>query len=83
MTTPEGNMNPRFTEVDIEPDEDLNTKLKFFVSSQLALMAGGSLKERGLLLFATFLFALNLFVDATVAFLRETFRFIFLHARFY
>ena len=41
MTTPEGNMNPRFTEVDIEPDEDLNTKLKFFVSSQLALMHGG------------------------------------------
>lgn len=29
-------MNPRFTEVDIEPDEDLNTKLKFYVSSPLA-----------------------------------------------
>ena len=34
MTTPEGNMNPRFSEVDIEPDEDLNTKLKYIVSSQ-------------------------------------------------
>jgi len=33
LTTPEGNMNPRFTEVDIEPDEDLNTKLKFYCRS--------------------------------------------------
>ena len=38
MTTPEGNMNPRFTEVDIEPDEDLNRKLKFYVSRGLALL---------------------------------------------
>jgi len=33
MTTPEGNMNPRFSEVDIEPDEDLNTKLKYICRS--------------------------------------------------
>ena len=77
MTTPEGNMNPRFTEVDIEPDEDLNTKLKFFVSSQLGAWSGVYSFLQPLL------FALNFFVDATVAFLRETFRFIFLHARFY
>ena len=31
LTTPQGNMNPRFGEVDIVPDEDLNTKLKFHV----------------------------------------------------
>ncbi len=30
--TPQGNMNPLFSEVDIVPDEDLNTKLKFHVS---------------------------------------------------
>jgi len=29
--TPQGNMNPRFSEVDIVPDDDLNTKLKFHV----------------------------------------------------
>lgn len=32
LTTPEGNMNPDFGKVDIVPDEDLNTKLKFHVS---------------------------------------------------
>lgn len=30
--TPQGNMNPKFNEVEIVPDEDLNTKLKFHVS---------------------------------------------------
>ena len=29
LTTPEGNMNPKFGEVEIVPDDDLNTKLKF------------------------------------------------------
>ena len=47
MTTPEGNMNPKFTEVDIEPDEDLNTKLKFFVSSPFGLIAWVTLKDCG------------------------------------
>ena len=65
MTTPEGNMNPKFTEVDIEPDEDLNTKLKFFVSSQLtlmfrALMAILLLKNLSLLNFSTFFIGSNL-----------------------
>jgi len=32
MTTHEGNMNPRFSEVELVQDEDLNTKLKFYVS---------------------------------------------------
>ena len=32
MMTPEGNMNPRFPEVDIAPDDDLNKMLKFHVS---------------------------------------------------
>lgn len=27
-----GGMSPRFSEVDIVPDEDLNTRLKFYVS---------------------------------------------------
>ena len=31
LTTPEGNMNPRFGEVELVPDDDLNTKLKFYV----------------------------------------------------
>jgi hypothetical protein len=31
LMTPQGNMNPRFSEVDIVPDDDLNTKLKFHV----------------------------------------------------
>lgn len=29
ITNPDGNMNPEFGKVDIVPDEDLNTKLKF------------------------------------------------------
>jgi len=29
ITTPDGNMNPDFGKVDIVPDEDLNTRLKF------------------------------------------------------
>ena len=32
MTTPQGNMNPRFSKVDIVPDDDLNARLKFYVS---------------------------------------------------
>ena len=32
LTTPQGNMNPKFHEVDLVPDADLNTKLKFHVS---------------------------------------------------
>lgn len=30
----DGGMNPRFSEIDIVPDEDLNTRLKFYVRSQ-------------------------------------------------
>jgi len=30
ITTPEGNMNPQMGEVDIVPDDDLNTRLKFY-----------------------------------------------------
>ena len=33
MTTHTGNMNPEFSQVDIVPDEELNTKLKFYVSA--------------------------------------------------
>ena len=32
--TIEGNMNPKMSEVDIVPDDDLNTRLKFYVSDQ-------------------------------------------------
>jgi len=32
LTTPEGNMNPDFPKVEVVPDDDLNTKLKFHVS---------------------------------------------------
>lgn len=32
MVTPQGNMNPRFQEVEVVPDGDLNTRLKFYVS---------------------------------------------------
>ncbi len=35
LTTPEGNMNPKFGEVDLVPDDDLNTKLKFYVSTHV------------------------------------------------
>jgi hypothetical protein len=34
LTTADGNMNPRFGEVDIVPDDDLNTKLKFHVRTK-------------------------------------------------
>jgi hypothetical protein len=30
ITTPEGNMNPRMGEVDMVPDDDLNSRLKFY-----------------------------------------------------
>lgn len=30
ITTPEGNMNPKMGEVDMVPDDDLNTRLKFY-----------------------------------------------------
>ncbi len=30
MTTPQGNMNPRFGKVDLVPDDDLNSRLKFY-----------------------------------------------------
>ena len=33
--THEGNMNPLMSQVDMVPDEDLNTKLKFYVSIYL------------------------------------------------
>eukprot|EP00095_Tigriopus_kingsejongensis_P009227 maker-scaffold851_size88925-snap-gene-0.21 protein:Tk09227 transcript:maker-scaffold851_size88925-snap-gene-0.21-mRNA-1 annotation:"canopy homolog 2 precursor" len=33
LTTPQGNMNPNFGLVDIVPDEELNTKLKFHCQS--------------------------------------------------
>lgn len=32
--TIEGNMNPKMSEVDIVPDDDLNTRLKFYVSDK-------------------------------------------------
>ena len=32
LMTHEGNMNPLMSVVDMVPDEDLNTKLKFYVS---------------------------------------------------
>ena len=32
LMTIEGNMNPKMSEVDIVPDDDLNTRLKFYVS---------------------------------------------------
>ena len=32
LMTHEGNMNPEMSQVDIVPDEDLNTRLKFYVS---------------------------------------------------
>ena len=35
ITNPDGNMNPDFGKVDVVPDEDLNTKLKFHVSYTL------------------------------------------------
>ncbi len=41
LTTPEGNMNPRFSEVDLVPDDDLNTKLKFHVSTNYGVGWGG------------------------------------------
>ena len=36
LMTIEGNMNPKMSEVDIVPDDDLNTRLKFYVSVQPA-----------------------------------------------
>ena len=35
LMTPEGNMNPIMSQVDMVPDDDLNTKLKFYVSIKL------------------------------------------------
>lgn len=35
IVTRNGGMNPKFGEVDIVPDEDLNTRLKFYVSGPL------------------------------------------------
>ena len=32
--TIEGNMNPKMSEVDIVSDDDLNTRLKFYVSDK-------------------------------------------------
>ena len=34
LMTIEGNMNPKMSEVDIVPDDDLNTRLKFYVSNK-------------------------------------------------
>jgi hypothetical protein len=36
--THEGNMNPVMSQVDMVPDDDLNTRLKFYVSSLLAFL---------------------------------------------
>ena len=36
--THQGNMNPRMSEVDIVPDDDLNTRLKFYVSYYITLV---------------------------------------------
>ena len=33
LMTHEGNMNPLMSQVDIVPDDDLNTRLKFYVST--------------------------------------------------
>jgi hypothetical protein len=38
--THQGNMNPKFGEVDIVPDDDLNTKLKFHVSFNPTFVLG-------------------------------------------
>ena len=35
LMTHEGNMNPLMSQVDMVPDEDLNTKLKFYVSRDI------------------------------------------------
>ena len=35
LMTHEGNMNPLMSQVDIVPDEDLNTRLKFYVSTYI------------------------------------------------
>ena len=40
LMTPEGNMNPLMSQVDMVPDEDLNTKLKFYVSIWCVLRSG-------------------------------------------
>ena len=39
LMTHQGNMNPRMSEVDIVPDDDLNTRLKFYVSLLLFFLA--------------------------------------------
>ena len=46
LMTHEGNMNPLMSQVDMVPDEDLNTKLKFYVSRdvlKISVMKSGSL----------------------------------------
>jgi len=35
LMTPEGNMNPIMSQVDMVPDDDLNTKLKFYCENQV------------------------------------------------
>jgi len=35
LMTPEGNMNPLMSQVDMVPDDDLNTKLKFYCENQV------------------------------------------------
>ena len=37
LMTHEGNMNPLMSQVDIVPDEDLNTRLKFYVSTSISV----------------------------------------------
>ena len=39
LMTHEGNMNPLMSQVDMVPDEDLNTKLKFYVSRDVMKIA--------------------------------------------
>ena len=45
IVTHEGNMNPLMGEVDMVPDDDLNTRLKFYVSTLLNLGANSKLKS--------------------------------------
>lgn len=45
IVTHEGNMNPLMGEVDMVPDDDLNTRLKFYVSTLLNLGTNSKLKS--------------------------------------
>ena len=45
LMTHEGNMSPLMSQVDMVPDEDLNTKLKFYVSMTRLCMISPLKKE--------------------------------------